>query len=276
MKIIGGIITRNAEFMFKPSIQSYIDILDKLYVVDDGSTDGTLDIASSFPKVEIIRGDYGRNKGIQRQVYLDKAEDGDFIFCPDSDEVYDDIGLVLGAIVDGFNCVVIRHLNFWKCLDKIIRGHVWDQRLQRGFTKQSGMSYVKCHHSVLRNGANYYSECLSDCSVYGDNDQLLIHHYGWIKSEAEIWDKVCYYMRRDNPNCVNYRGNVDDRLVKEYAHKHPFFSGDFNYPRYGGGGLYCCGYTDDYKDVLHDWDIENHPSVVKETDFYKERVRYAK
>ena len=270
MKIIGGLITKNAEWFLKESVESYIDFVDKLVVIDDYSTDNTCDILSSFgKKVNIIQKEFHRDKVKQRQAYVDAADKGDFIFCPDSDEVFtiENINTIEQAVKEGKLTVAIQHINFWKTYNNVIRGEVWDQFHQRGFKKLANTFYSDLHYSVNIGTVNYFKFAQTKDLAYAYRDRLRIHHYGYMKPSDQVYDKVAYYMRRDNPNCRKNDGTIDEQLVKEYTSRHPFFSGNFNHPRYGSGGLFCCGTVGAKTDTITHYGHPHPLSVRKRTDY---------
>ena len=85
-KISGIILTRNNERTIKEAVNSIKDIVDELLIIDDSSTDKTLEIIKSiYPEAKIFqrkldRFDAQRNFGIEKANY-------DWILMIDSDEI---------------------------------------------------------------------------------------------------------------------------------------------------------------------------------------------
>ena len=82
-------------------------------------------------------------------------------------------------------------------------------------------------------------------------------------------------MLRDNPN-------VTKANVEQYINRHPHFSNNFNYPRYGPGGLQIAGTVGSQKDRVEEYTgphpevMRGHPIVMKtgsqSLEEYKKRI----
>lgn len=91
MLISACYITKNADEFLDYSMASIKDFVDEIIVVDDNSTDNTLLIAEKYG-AKIIKGDYKRDKALQRNEYL-KVAKGKWILVVDDDEVYTKEGI---------------------------------------------------------------------------------------------------------------------------------------------------------------------------------------
>lgn len=268
VEILAAYITKNAEHFLESSILSIKDHVDRIIVVDDGSTDRTIEIAKKHG-CHVETGEFRRKKARQRQVYLDHADEmgADWILQVDDDEVYTErsirnlVGLIGKAEVDGAVSIRYRFLNFWKVPYKMIHGHHWDQRLERCFKNLGGMRY-NTHHIVsdregrVLSSDKYYTHRI----MYPEPSEVVVHHYSWLKPPEHIRDKIRYYMLRDNPN-------VTEETVEEWVNKHPYFSGNLDQPRYGPKGLYIAGYHQGVHDFIEDYDGE-HPAPVFENPYF--------
>lgn len=265
MKLISGcMITKNEAEYLKWSIESFLPYVDELIIVDDQSTDGTLDIINDFAqkhrKVRLVQGVYNGKKADQRNEYLKHAT-GKWIFCPDGDEVYTTDQMMQltmhwrdessDALFHGF-----RLQNFWKDYRHVIHGHVWDAIMQRSFRNVPGCGYFDTHHSVsIRPGINL-AKWANESGRMINFQNFFVPHYSYTKSARQIMGKIRYYMRRDNPNCSS------EQEVNEYANAHPFFSELYTRPRYGRQGLYCCGSHGHQKDHV-EWYDGDHPAIMR-------------
>ncbi len=93
-KLTAGIRVKNGERFAEECLQDLCEYVDEIVVLDDGSTDRTIDICRSFPKVtNIVRWEKDFfHEGIDRNVVLALAKNTnpDWILLPDIDEVFED------------------------------------------------------------------------------------------------------------------------------------------------------------------------------------------
>jgi len=264
VKLSVCVITKNEEQFLQAAMESWMDYADEVIVVDDQSVDGTLEIASSFPKVRIIEGQFNGDKARQRQVYLDEAQ-GDWIFCADGDEVYPP-ELMRWAMEqmrrDDIWTLRADFWHYWKDFIHVMEGDVYEQFLQRFYRNLPGLNYRTTHHSVAMADGKLLAKVAKQQQreAYA-GPEMRVHHYSYCKQAAAIRRKIEYYMRRDNPNCQTAE------QVRQYVGRHPYFSGDFAQPRYGVGGLYCCGSYKNKHDKLCRRD-EEHPGPIRKHPLY--------
>ena len=264
-------ITKNAAEWIKYSIKSFIDYVGELIIVDDQSTDDTLEIASSFgKKVKIVRGVYNGDKTTQRNEYIKRAR-GQWLITPDSDEVFykDDIEWLIKYLANevGNDIIIgIHYHTFWKDFCHVIHGHTWDMVRHRIFKNIKGIYHGKYHFAVSMPKDQFKHETILHTYAVENNlrnrvKSFSLAHYGYCGPSQEIRKKIEYYMRRDNPNCTT------DKLVKMYTNKHPYFSSKFKAPRYGDKGLYCCGQHNGQREHVVRFTGE-HPRVMKKHPKY--------
>jgi glycosyltransferase involved in cell wall biosynthesis len=275
-KVSACYITRQAEDFLFQSMRSVYDFVDEIIVVDDMSTDNTVEIVKSFPesKVILVRGNYKRNKARQRNNYLNRAS-GQWIMVIDDDEVYMEEQLDwLGRFIVSPKGKKLTHIYFkmiwfWKNPYQIIHGHHWDQWFETFYKNQPGLRY-DVHHYVNLNNRPYAKQGASHRT-----EKVKIYHYSHCKPDKKVEEKLRYYMLRDNPN-VN-KSNVD-----LFVKRHPHFSNNFNYPRFGPQGLQVAGTVGKMRDFLkpygerHPRVMEGHPIFLeggaKLMDKYKKRI----
>lgn len=93
-KLTAGIRVKNGERFAEECLRDLSLYVDEIVVLDDGSTDQTMDICRSFPKVtNVVRWEKDFfHEGIDRNVVLAlvKNTDPDWILLPDIDEVFED------------------------------------------------------------------------------------------------------------------------------------------------------------------------------------------
>lgn len=269
VRVSGCMITKNEGEYLDQSIESFIEYVDELIIIDDRSTDNTDDIirkwALKSDKLRIVVGTFNGDKSAQRNEYIKRAK-GEWIFCPDGDEVYTPQQMEqLSTYWHGRNDLLflgVRLLNFWKDYKHVIHGHVWDGIMQRTFRNIEGVGYHDLHHSVsLVSGVNLAKFALKNGSglIF---QNFRVSHYSYTKSAVSIMKKIEYYMRRDNRSCRT------EEAVKHYAAKHPYFSERYDQQRYGDGGLDCCGTVLDVSDHV-EWYAGEHPEPIKRHSNWK-------
>jgi glycosyltransferase involved in cell wall biosynthesis len=264
-------ITKNEAEYLQYSIESFIDYVDELIVIDDNSTDGTQDIVLSFPRTRLITGGtYNGDKVRQRSEYLKHAT-GKWLLIPDGDEIYcgEDMERLINYISRDDHRVIsilVRLINFWKDYRHVIHGHMWDNLMQRIVKNMPGMGYYDLHHSLSLKPGTVLSTHAHKEKIQIRDSYFRIYHYSYCKKASGIRKKIEYYMRRDNPNCIT-DNKPDERLVKLYTEKHPYFSEKYNNERYGIHGLYCCGNTPTQKDHVLRF-IGEQPEIIKKHPNY--------
>jgi len=270
-KIVGCMIVKNEEDYLEASINSFIKYVDRLIVVDDCSTDDTLEILSRMaeadPKIYFYSEGFRGDKTKQRNaaVTLAVPQEGDIVFFPDGDEIY---GVHLPRFFWEFqnsNCLTAEFdfQHYWRDFIHEIKGHVWGQYLQRVYKWEPGLKYVY-HNSISRADGTYLSTYTKEHGMHMHFPDLNVYHCSYVKPAHKIREKIRYYLKRDTKN--------SDAEVDELIEMHPYFSDRYDYPRYGEGGLSCCGAVDGIPDrVIKTYhvppELRNHPNYTLYHDY---------
>jgi hypothetical protein len=94
LKLTAGIRVKNGERFAEECLRDLSEYVDEIVILDDGSTDKTIEICRSFPKVtSVVRWEKDFfHEGIDRNVVLALAKNTnpDWILFPDIDEVFED------------------------------------------------------------------------------------------------------------------------------------------------------------------------------------------
>ena len=275
MKLVSTcIITRNEEEFLEPCLQSIWDISDEILIIDNNSTDKTLDIIYSFPQKKIIleKGIWNGKSPKERKRVISERRNrclelakGSWILVVDSDEIYKKNELVwlLDVAENTPGCMSIRYwsIQFWKDYDHIIVGPHWDDTQERFYRNVPGLNYNQFYFSVSEGkellAKKYGKDFLN--KIYWDKEKKIqIYHYGMVKSPEKIRKKIYGYMIMDNPA-------VNEENVEEFVSRHPYFSNNFDQPRHGPNGLWVAG-SDTEKDrekvILFNG---THPETMLET-----------
>lgn len=86
IRLSGFILTQNSEATLAPILRQMCLVCDEVLVVDGGSSDRTLEIAASFPKVRILKRAFDGDFAAQRNYAMDQARGG-WLFWLDTDEL---------------------------------------------------------------------------------------------------------------------------------------------------------------------------------------------
>lgn len=122
-KLTAGIRVKNGERFAEECLRDLSAFVDEIVILDDGSTDRTIEICRSFPKVtQITRWEKDFfHEGIDRNVVLALAKNTnpDWILLPDIDEVFEsrfkqEIRRMMEEKEVGMYAFLFCH--FWRCL----------------------------------------------------------------------------------------------------------------------------------------------------------------
>ena len=120
-KLTAGIRVKNGERYAEECLRDLSEYVDEIVVLDDGSTDRTIEILRSFPKVtSVVRWEKSFfHEGIDRNVViaLVKNTNPDWILLPDIDEVFEDrfkreLPRLMAA--DGVDMYAFLFCHFWR------------------------------------------------------------------------------------------------------------------------------------------------------------------
>ena len=141
-KIVGTYRVKNEERFIEKSLKSVLDICSEVVILDDNSTDKTVEICSSFDKVVDIQtvSDSTLNEvrdrnallqmGLKRNPDFILSVDGDEIFMPNSAEIlFEEIDILYPKN----NVFEFQFLTCWDTIEQIrfdgIFGNYWQKRL---------------------------------------------------------------------------------------------------------------------------------------------------
>ena len=153
-KIVGTYRVRNEERFIEKSLKSIIDICSEIVILDDNSTDKTIEICSSFDKVVDIQKqsdlplDEVRDRNLLLQMALKRKSD--FILSIDGDEIFasnsaDILFEELDILYPKNNVFEFQFLTLWDSPSQIrfdgIFGNYWQKRLFRTKNQPSDLKF---------------------------------------------------------------------------------------------------------------------------------------
>jgi len=153
-KIVGTYRVKNEERFIEKSLKSIIDVCSEIVVLDDNSSDKTVEICSSFDKVvdiqsqsnsmlnEVRDRNFLLQMGLKRKPDFILSIDGDEIFMPNAAEILLE---ELDILYPKNNVFEFQFLTCWDNADQIrfdgIFGNYWQKRLFRTKNQPSTLKF---------------------------------------------------------------------------------------------------------------------------------------
>lgn len=216
-------VVKNEEEYLPFSIRSIHDAVDEIVVVDNGSTDRTVEIAASFPKVRLLRSD-AQNFAALRNLAIAHSS-GDWFIKIDADEVfYEDFAdalprLVRNPHVDAYTCWFYHLMrSYWYAQNASDD----DPTYRRIFLvrKVPGVRYAGAvHERLVGIGSNIV------------DSGLHYVHYGYAKPKAHVFARWKLYARLEGDE-HRYDGTdpesiLEDRPLRPFTRGHPAVIRDY-------------------------------------------------
>ena len=149
-------------------------------------------------KIIYERYGFAKDKSELRNRALSMLNDMDYILVVDADEVWreNDLNKLVDSIQKHPEAGIYRFRfdHFWKKPNLVARGSNWEIRLFRCFNFYDKTLHWKDHEKSVVNKDNEPIEKIK-CSI--DIDNVYVCHYGYLKNEKNVQDKIKYYRDRD-------------------------------------------------------------------------------
>lgn len=224
MKIVAIVRTKNSMLMFNESLSKLSSLVDEIIILDNGSTDGTLEACDKFPKiVKVIQHDDTDNfhEGRDRNLMLAEARKRypDWITLADPDEVFEKHftrDILNKYLHSGYDRISFRMCNFWLSMKYC--------RFDRDWFKYT----LTPQRQIWRNlEGTYFEDIVIHAGLRGINSKTYISpfrikHYGYI-DKKNVDTKMAVFRRADPTK--TYRYNVSDfnyRESREHILLYPF------------------------------------------------------
>ena len=201
-KIAACYITKDSEEFIAYSIKSIYDMVAKIIVIDNNSTDKTLEILNNMRfndpqnKITIISKEFS-NKTEQRNTYCQMLDGMDFAWVIDSDEVWsgEDLRKVEHLIFANPNIpsFCFNFIDFWKDLSHVSKG-IWET-----FTGRKSLINLNICGKIKYN--------IHTLAILKSNEEIpsvfakdiYFHHYSYVRTDQQIKDKIDYYVKTGTP-----------------------------------------------------------------------------
>ncbi len=223
VKVSASYMVKNEAEYLPFSLKSIHDVVDEIIIVDNGSTDDTVKIARSFPKVKLYYSD-ARDFSALRNLTIDYAS-GEWILVMCADEVfYSDInevlpGLVQDPAVDAYNCWYYHLMRSYYYMQNKDDHDPLYQRIFL-FRKTPATRYVRPVHQYLTGiGPN-----IKDSNLH-------YVHYGYVKDPRLILGRwQLYAFLEGTPGIFDHLDPehlLDDRPLYPFTRDHPAVIRDY-------------------------------------------------
>jgi len=218
MKLTAGIRVKDGELWAEECLSSLSRFVDVIVILDDGSTDDTVEICRSFEKVEHLlpwpKGFF--HEGMDRNVVLamTKLTGPDWILMMDIDEVFEDP--IVDVIDDMMNqeefvAVGFRMLHFWRGKTHFRMDGTWGHETRNHI-----------HPRLFRNqpAIHFPPQPIHGAHVLGLEGRaavsdLFIRHYGYSYPD-KVREKYELYRAVDPEGDYEHLVDESDLILVEY------------------------------------------------------------
>ncbi len=201
MNIVGMMRVKNEARWIRKSVESILRLCDRVVILDDHSTDGTLDVLCSMhyggARLWVIASPFeGLQEARDKNFLLDKCTDADWIIAIDGDEVLTDIAPLARAMMrTDRGCLSLPILYAWDRPDQIRVDGVYGNFRRESVFRPDGSRF---HETVM--GPNFHCgnvpPKIRETRAYAEAPLL---HFGYMEQDDRI-RKYAWYNRNDPHN----------------------------------------------------------------------------
>lgn len=212
MKLVAILRIKNQILTIDECMARLSELVDEIVIVDNGSTDGTLETYKKYPKIVSVLHTEGFNEGRDKIMVLDEAKkrNPDWILWCDGDEVFEKH--LTRKTLDRYmgnkklNRIVFRMCNFWLSKKKCRYDgeyYLYTLHPQRSMWRNTESAYFR--NLVIHNGDIMGVTGKPYISPYR------IKHYGYVYKE-KIEEKINIYKEADKAKGRDYEGTISPDL----------------------------------------------------------------
>ncbi|RCW49538.1 glycosyltransferase [Paenibacillus prosopidis] len=191
-------VRNEADRYLETVLRDLSEYVDDIVIVDDASTDGTVKLCRSFPKVkrlvELTESHFGREAELKVLLWKAACEDQpDWLLAVDADELFEDrMKQEIRSLVDQdrYDWAAFRMYDFWGSTTHYREDDLWQLHKRHTTALVRYLPgyyyfYPSMNHHVPRVPLSYNA-------LPGHLSDIRIKHYGWAGNEEE---RRCKYLR---------------------------------------------------------------------------------
>lgn len=203
MKLVAILRIKNEILHIERCLSRLSELVDEIVILDNGSTDGTLEVYPRFKKVVQLLQTEGFDEGRDKIMLLDAARErkADWVLWLDGDELLEQAftrNQINKYMTSGINKIAFRLVNFWLTDTKF--------RVDGRFFQYSLYPRVRMWRNVQ--GAHFRDRKIHNGEIEGVPGRVKVVpyrllHYGYV-DEDKIQKKVALYNKVDQSGSRSY------------------------------------------------------------------------
>ena len=217
MKLVAILRVKDEIRVINECLTKLSQVVDEIIMLDNGSTDGTLEAFKNYPKITKVLHSQGYDEGRDKVMLLEEAKKvkADWILWIDGDEVLEKHftrEVAHKYMCSGYNRVMFRMSNFWLSRERCI------------YDGQYYLYNLHPQRSMWRNveGAYFRNRKLHNGDIMGIIGKTLlspyrIKHFGYVDKQ-KMQEKFDRYLAEDKTGERNY-GIFNDSNVPRHTYK---------------------------------------------------------
>lgn len=225
MKLVAILRTKNSLLKLEDCLKKLSTLVDEIIIMDNGSTDGTIEVFKSFPKIVkvLYRNDTGDfNEGRDMNLMLEEAKkrNPDWITMAWPDEVFEKH--LTRDILERYMQSTYDRVGFRMC-------HFWRSMKYCRFDRDWFFYSLRPQRFLWRNleGTYFNNIVIHPGGIQGINSPVYtspfrIKHYGYISKE-DVDRKLAVFKQNDPTRLYKYvTADFENKESLEYVLRYPF------------------------------------------------------